>query len=89
VKPLARLRNLSEHYLREAAMEDLRRRYPEATVAPYREPGGLVGRRVLVPAYRATPWPWRRRLIATLMSPKGWGEGRRWAGPPTLPPLDG
>lgn len=88
-KLLARLRVTSERYLREAAMDDLRRRYPDATVAPYRRGGGWLWRHVFVPAYRTTPWAWRRRLIARLMSPKGWGPGRRWAGPPTLPPLSG
>jgi hypothetical protein len=84
---LARLRAPSERYLREAAMEDLRLRYPDATVAPYREPRGWLWRRVFVPLYRRTPWSFRRKLIATLMAPKGWGPGRRWAGPPKLPPL--
>ena len=85
-KQLARLRATSESYLREAAMEDLRRRYPDATAAPYREGGGWFWRHAFVPLYRRTPWTWRRKLIAALMSPKGWGPGRRWAGPPKLPP---
>lgn len=84
---LARLRTVSERYLREAAMDDLRRRYPDATVPPYRERGGWLWRRAFVPVYRLTPWPWRRKLIAALMSPKGWGQGRSWAGRPQLPPL--
>jgi hypothetical protein len=83
---LAGLRAHSERYLREAAMEDLRRRYPDATVAPYRARGGWFWRTVFVPLYRRTPWAWRRRLIGALMSPKGWGPGRGWAGPPRLPP---
>jgi hypothetical protein len=86
--PLAGLRERSERYLREAAMEDLRRAHPDAAVPAYRQRGGVLWRRLFVPLYRRTPWEWRRRAIEALMSPKGWGPGRSWAGRPKLPPLD-
>jgi hypothetical protein len=45
----ARLRDQAEHHLRIAAMEDLRRRHPQATTAPHRPRGGYFWRLVFVP----------------------------------------
>lgn len=86
-RALAPFRAASEHYLREAAMEELRRRHPAGTAPPHREHGAAFWRRAFVPLYLRTPWAVRRKAIERVMGPKGWGEGRRWAGPPKLPPL--
>lgn len=37
-------------------MEDLRRRHPQATTAPYRPRGAYFWRFVFVPLYRRVPW---------------------------------
>ena len=52
----ARLREQAEHHLRIAAMEDLRRRHPQATTAPHKPRGGYFWRLVFVPLYRRVPW---------------------------------
>jgi hypothetical protein len=61
-----RLRDRAEHHLRVAAMDDLRRRYPDGTVAPYRARGDLLWRRVFVPLYRRMPWDAKQRAMHAL-----------------------
>jgi 3-polyprenyl-4-hydroxybenzoate decarboxylase len=62
----ARLREQAEHHLRVAAMEDLRRRHPQATTAPHRPPGGYFWRLVFVPLYRRVPWEAKQKAMRAL-----------------------
>jgi hypothetical protein len=84
-----RLRDRAEHHLRAAAMEDLRARRPAGTVAPYRERGGLLWRRVFVPAYRRLPWEVKARamhLLGMTAERSGWTPPARRPREPWRPP---
>lgn len=61
------LRTNSEHYLLEAAQQDMARRYLGGS-APPRGGGPLpfFWRRIFVPAYRLLPWQVRRGVIAAM-----------------------
>jgi hypothetical protein len=77
-----RLRAQSEHHLRLAAMEELRRRHPQGTTAPYRPRGGAFWRWVFVPLYRRLPWSAKQRAMTALgMTAQGHG----WTAPDRLP----
>ena len=83
------LRDRAEHHLRVAAMEDLRRRYPDGTAAPYRERGDLLWRRVFVPLYVRMPWELKQRAMRTLRMTahhSGWTAPARRPGEPWRPP---
>jgi hypothetical protein len=81
-----RLRERSEHYLLRAAMEDIGAGAP-ATVAPYRDRGGLLWRRLFVPLYRRVPWPVKRRAMEALrMTASGFTPPPRRPGEPWRPP---
>jgi hypothetical protein len=85
-----RMRERSEHYLRLAAMEDLRRRYPEGTTAPFHERGGAFWRSVFVPVYRRLPWEVKQRAMrAARMTASGWTPPPRMPGEPWTPPTPG
>jgi hypothetical protein len=77
-----RLRERAEHHLRVAAMDDLRRRYPDGTVAPYRERGDLLWRRVFVPLYRRMPWDAKERAMHALRMT---AERSGWTAPSRRP----
>lgn len=84
-----RLRERAEHHLRIAAMEELRLRRPAGTVAPYREPGALLWRRVFVPAYRRLPWEAKERamhLLGMTAERSGWTPPARRPREPWRPP---
>jgi hypothetical protein len=84
-----RLRARSEHYLRVAAMEELRARHPAGTAAPYRERGGLVWRYGFVPLYRRLPWALKERAMQVLgmtAERSGWTPPLRRPGEPWAPP---
>jgi hypothetical protein len=76
------LRDRAEHHLRVAAMEELRHRYPDATVRPYRERGGLFWRRVFVPLYRRVPWEHKERAMRALRMT---AHSTGWTPPPRRP----
>ena len=82
-----RLRESSEYYLRLAAMEDQRRRHPDATTRPAFPRGGRFWRWVFVPLYRRVPWHVKARAMRALrMTASDWPEGRRPFGEPWRPP---
>lgn len=84
-----RLRAQSEHHLRLAAMEDLRRAHPQGTAAPYRAPRGAFWRLVFVPLYRRLPWAAKRRAMSALRMTAeghGWTAPARRPGEPWRPP---
>ena len=74
------LRERSEYELRLAAMEDVGRRFPDATVRKTASPrGGPFWRFVFVPLYRRVPWSVKKQAMERLqMTAKGW----------TPPPLE-
>jgi hypothetical protein len=86
-----RLRDRAEHHLRVAAMEEMRRRHPYGTTAPYRDPGDLLWRRVFVPLYMRVPWETKERAMHALRMTaerSGWTAPQRhptepWRPPPT------
>jgi hypothetical protein len=83
------LRAQSEHHLRLAAMEDLRRRHPDATAAPYHPPGAVFWRWVFVPLYRRLPWSAKQRAMTALgmtAESHGWTAPDRRPGKPWRPP---
>ena len=76
------LRSNSEHYLLEAAQEDMARRYLD----PDRQPSGhgrdaFFWRRMFVPVYRRVPWTLRNTIIQLMPGShrKTWTKGRRRA----------
>jgi hypothetical protein len=77
-----RLRAQSEHHLRLAAMEELRRRHPEATAEPYHASGGAFWRWVFVPLYRRLPWTAKQRAMSALRMT---AEGHGWTAPDRRP----
>jgi hypothetical protein len=77
-----RLRQRAEHYLRLAAMDELRRRYPAGTAPRYREPGGLFWRLVFVPLYRRVPWAHKQRAMHALRMT---ADSSGWTPPPRRP----
>ena len=77
-----RLRSESEHHLRLAAMEDLRRAHPQGTAAPYRPRGHAFWRLVFVPLYRRLPWEAKRRAMSVLRMT---AEGHGWTAPSRRP----
>jgi len=84
-----RLRDRAEHHLRVAAMEEMRRRHPGGTTAPYRETDGLLWRRVFVPLYLRVPWELKERAMHTLRMTaerSGWTAPQRRADEPWQPP---
>jgi hypothetical protein len=84
-----RLRDRAEHHLRVAAMEDLRRRYPDGTTAPYRQRGDLLWRRGFVPLYRRLPWDVKQRAMHALRMTaehSGWTAPARRPDEPWRPP---
>src|SRR5439155_7823380 len=85
------LRERSELYLRLAAMEDIRRRYPDAGTRPAAyPPAPAFWRTVFVPLYRRLPWHVKQRAMRTLrMTSEGWPEGARQFGTPWRPPPGG
>jgi hypothetical protein len=78
----ARLRERAEHHLRVAAMEDLRRRHPQATTAPYKPRGGYFWRLVFVPLYRRVPWEAKQKAMRALRMT---AESNGWTPPPRAP----
>jgi len=85
-----RLRERAEHALRQAAMEDLRRQFPAATVAPYRDRTDLVWRALFVPLYRRVPWSTKVRVMEALRmtaTRAGWSRPERTARQPWRPPV--
>jgi hypothetical protein len=85
----ARLREQAEHHLRIAAMEDLRRRHPQATTAPHRPHGGYFWRLVFVPLYRRVPWEAKQKAMRALRmtaESNGWTPPAREPGTPWRPP---
>ena len=82
------LRERSELYLRMAAMEDIRRRYPDAgTQPPAHPPLPAFWRHVFVPLYRRVPWEAKQRAMRALrMTSTGWPENARRFGEPWRPP---
>lgn len=85
----ARLREHAEHHLRVAAMEDLRRRHPQATTAPYKPRGGYFWRLVFVPLYRRVPWEAKQNAMRALRmtaESSGWTPPPRTPGEPWRPP---
>ena len=87
-----RLRDRAEHHLRLAAEEELRRRHPGATTAPYRDNGGLLWRRVFVPLYLRVPWELKQRTMRALRMTaerSGWTAPQRRPDEPWRPPQSG
>jgi hypothetical protein len=84
-----RLREQAEQHLRVAAMEDLRRRHPQATTEPHRPRGGYFWRFVFVPLYRRVPWELKERAMGALRmtaESNGWTRPQRQPGEPWRPP---
>ena len=84
-----RLREQAEQHLRVAAMEDLRRRHPQATTEPHRPRGGYFWRFVFVPLYRRVPWELKERAMSALRmtaESNGWTRPARQPGEPWRPP---
>ena len=84
-----RLREQAEQHLRVAAMEDLRRRHPQATTEPHRPRGGYFWRFVFVPLYRRVPWEAKEKAIRALRmtaESNGWTPPSRRPGEPWRPP---
>ena len=84
-----RLREQAEQHLRIAAMEDLRRRHPQATTAPYRPRGAYFWRFVFVPLYRRVPWEAKEKAMRALRmtaESSGWTPPPRRPGEPWRPP---
>ena len=77
-----RLRDRAEHHLRLAAMDEMRRRHPDGTTAPYRQTGGLLWRRVFVPMYTRVPWTLKQRVTHMLRMS---AESSGWTPPPRHP----
>ena len=77
------LRERSEYELRMAAMEDVGRRFPDATVRKAASPrGGVFWRFVFVPLYRRVPWHVKHQAMQRLrMTSQGWDTERRWQEP--------
>ena len=85
----ARLREQAVHHLRVAAMEDLRRRHPQATTAPHRARGAWFWRFVFVPLYRRMPWEAKVKAMHALRmtaESNGWTLPARAPGEPWRPP---
>ena len=85
----ARLREQAEQHLRIAAMEELRRRHPQATTAPYRPRGAYFWRFVFVPLYRRVPWEAKEKAMRALRmtaASSGWTPPPRRPGEPWRPP---
>jgi hypothetical protein len=76
------LRERAEHHLRIAAMEEMRRRHPGGTTAPYRERGDAFWRFVFVPLYRRLPWDVKQRAMHALRMT---AERSGWTPPPRRP----
>ena len=87
------LRERSEYELRMAAMEDVGRRYPDASVRRAAGPrGGPLWSLVFVPLYRRVPWEVKHRAMERLrMTSQGWHTERHWQEPwrPPFPDDDG
>jgi hypothetical protein len=85
------LRERSELYLRMAAMEDIRARYPEAGTQPAAFPAApAFWRAVFVPLYRRLPWQAKQRAMRALrMTSAGWPQDGRTFGTPWRPPPGG
>jgi hypothetical protein len=84
-----RLRDRAEHHLRVAAMEEMRRRHPSGTTAPYQLPGELLWRRAFVPLYTRVPWKLKERGMHALRMTaehSGWTAPQRRADEPWRPP---
>ena len=84
-----RLREQAEQHLRIAAMEDLRRRHPQATTAPHRPRGAYFWRFVFVPLYRRVPWEAKEKAMRALRmtaESSGWTPPPRRPGEPWRPP---
>jgi hypothetical protein len=84
-----RLREQAEQHLRIAAMEDLRRRHPQATTAPYRPRGAYFWRFVFVPLYRRVPWEAKEKAMRALRmtaASSGWTPPPRRPSEPWRPP---
>ena len=84
-----RLREQAEEHLRVAAMEDLRRRHPQATTAPHRPRGAWFWRFVFVPLYRRAPWEVKEKAMRALRmtaDSHGWTRPARRPGEPWRPP---
>jgi hypothetical protein len=84
-----RLREQAEQHLRVAAMEELRRRHPQATTAPHRGRGAWFWRFVFVPLYRRVPWEVKEKAMRSLRmtaESNGWTRPARRPGEPWRPP---
>jgi hypothetical protein len=78
-----RLRERSEQELRLAAMEDLRRRYPDSTTDSAIPRGGPFWRVFFVPLYRHVPWRFKRWAMRRLrMTSSGWPQDAHRFQPP-------
>ena len=77
------LRERSEYELRMAAMEDVGRRFPDASVRKAAAPrSGLFWRFVFVPLYRRVPWHVKHGAMQRLkMTSQGWNTERHWQEP--------
>lgn len=72
------LRNNSEHYLLVAAQERISRAYRTNRPRPPHGVREWFWLRAFAPAYRALPWPLRRRLLRLLPG----SHRRTWHVPP-------
>jgi hypothetical protein len=81
------LRERSEYVLRQAAMEDVGRRYPERVSKSALPQLGPFWRYVFVPLYRRVPWEVKASAMRRLkMTAQGWPEDARKFGEPWRPP---
>ena len=86
----ARLREQAEVHLRLAAMDELRRAFPDVTTAPHRPAGGAFWRYVFVPLYLRLPWETKQRAMHALRmtaESHGWTAPERRPGQPWRPPV--
>lgn len=68
-----RLRMAAEKYLREAAEEEMIKRYGDACTRPFRSNGvvSVIIRRLAVPLFLRIPWSLRRQMILRASYPSG------------------
>lgn len=89
-----RFREVTEHHLRIAAMERMRKTYPEVGARKPNYPGGAFWRWVFVPVYRRLPWNLkttvmrRSGMIASGWTPPARRPGTPWTPPAPPPPSD-
>lgn len=82
------MRATMERQLTLAAMERLRRAYPDAPTAAPADRPGVLWTKLVLPAYARIPWDVKQKVMRSAgMTARGWTPPRREPGQPWTPPV--